>query len=131
VTAFVQLPLAQPPDLHPVKAKALANRIERGWQLRAACADTKDPDAWFPHRSCGRRELADLLDVCEACPVRRSCLAAGLLGREYGIWGGTTEAERDAALDELLGPGTRTDEVLGPLLDVPASQVRPRRRGAA
>jgi len=126
----VQLALAPQPVLHAVKARALSNRIEPGWQKRAACGDTTDADAWFPDRSVPQRELADVLAVCEGCRVRRSCLAAGLLGREYGIWGGTTDAERDAALDEL-SPKARTDDVLGRLLGWPASQVRPKKRGAA
>jgi transcription factor WhiB len=130
MSGCTQLALSLSPVLHPVKARALTNRIDIGWQDRAACADRTDTEAWFPARSVPRRELMDLLFVCEGCRVRRSCLAAGLLGREVGIWGGTTETERDAALDDL-GAGARTDDVLGCLLGVPASQVRPRKRGAA
>lgn len=101
MSGVIHLTLTPTSPLHPLKARALANRVEPGWQLRAACADTTDPDAWFPARSTPRAELAEPLGVCAHCPVRRSCLAAGLLGREHGIWGGTTETERDTALDQL------------------------------
>jgi hypothetical protein len=44
----LQLALPLWAELHPVKAEALANRIEPGWQRRSACAGDPDPDAWFP-----------------------------------------------------------------------------------
>jgi WhiB family redox-sensing transcriptional regulator len=76
----------------------LRRRIDPDWQDLGACADTDDPDAWFPAPTATAEEIAVPLAICLACPVRRSCLAAGLLGREYGIWGGTTEDERRALL---------------------------------
>jgi hypothetical protein len=90
MTGFTQLPLAEPAALHPVKARALANRITQGWRDRAACATADDPEAWFPDPSARRSDLSAVLNVCHGCPVRRSCLAAGLLNHEHGIWGGTT-----------------------------------------
>jgi hypothetical protein len=116
--AFTQLTLALAPSLHGTKAGALQRRIEPGWQASAACAAAVDPDAWFPARSTPRRDLAGVLAVCEVCPVRRSCLAAGLLGHEAGVWGGTTEDQRDAALDDL-NAGDPVDSVLDRLLAVP------------
>ena len=114
-------------ELHPVKAKALANRIEPGWQRRSACIDAADPDMWFPPEKARRTQLVVALTMCASCPVRRSCLAAGMRAGEAGIWGGTTELERDAAR-ALLNAGGRTDEVLDWLLAIP---VMPGSRGAA
>jgi len=105
-----------------VKAAALARRIESGWQAQGACAGAADPDAWFPARSVARRDLAEPLAVCESCPVRRSCLAAGLLGHEAGVWGGTTEDERDDALDDL-NVGAHVDAVLDRLLTAPIERT--------
>jgi hypothetical protein len=34
--------------------------------------------------------------VCARCPVRWRCLAAGLEGDEYGVWGGLSRTEREA-----------------------------------
>jgi WhiB family redox-sensing transcriptional regulator len=36
----------------------------------------------------------DAKAVCAACPVKEQCLEYALTNREYGVWGGTTEAER-------------------------------------
>jgi hypothetical protein len=127
VTAFTQLGLALAPGLHASKAGALRRRINPGWQADAACVDTCDLDSWFPARIAALDEIAGPLAICAGCPVRRSCLAAGLLGREYGLWGGTTETQRDAALGEL-NAGAQVDPVLDRLLAAPVPNAR---KGAA
>ena len=46
-----------------------------------------------------RKRLAKPLAVCAACPVTDQCLQDALDRREpFGIWGGTTPAERAAML---------------------------------
>jgi hypothetical protein len=127
MTQFTQLTLALTPGLHVGKAAALFRRIEPGWQTEGACIDAPDADAWFPAASVDRHELVDVLVVCQSCPVRRSCLAAGLLGHERGIWGGTTEDERHTALGDL-NAGAPVDAVLDRLQ---AADVDPSERGAA
>ena len=64
------------------------------WTARALCAETM-PDEFFPSQgeSPKRAKL-----ICAQCDVRAECLAAALEGREQGVWGGTTEAERDQIL---------------------------------
>jgi hypothetical protein len=119
MTTYSQLALADSAALHPVKARALANRIATGWRDRAACATARDLDAWFPDPSAPRSDLSAVLKVCHGCPVRRSCLAAGLLGHEHGVWGGTTETERTDAAVELSTTTSRTDDVLERLLAFP------------
>jgi len=101
--------------LHPVKAAALARRISPDWQQQASCAASPEPNAWFPGPRTPLAELAVPLAICAACPVRRACLAAGLRGNEHGIWGGTTEGERQTAT-EALNAGARVDAVLDQLL---------------
>lgn len=68
----------------------------------AACAGRDDID-WFPiaevrrFDAVYRRKVRDAKAVCASCPVRQQCLdeALGLApGDDFGIWGGTTEAER-------------------------------------
>jgi hypothetical protein len=127
VTACTQLSHLLAPGLHSSKAGALRRRIEPGWQANGACVDTDNPDAWFPARTAPPEEIAGPLAVCAGCPVRRSCLAAGLVGREYGLWGGTTEAQRDAGFAELSA-GAQVDPVLDKLLAAPIPSVR---KGAA
>ena len=110
------------PGLHAAKAAALARRITPDWQQQAACAASAEPDAWFPGPRALRAELAVPLAICATCPVRRCCLAAGLLGSERGIWGGTTERERDTAAD-ALNAGARVDAVLDRLLTAPQAST--------
>ena len=68
------------------------------WRDDAACLDA-DPDLFFPIGTTG--PALDQTDqakrICQACPVRKRCLAWALeLGAAAGIWGGTTEDERRA-----------------------------------
>jgi hypothetical protein len=112
--------------LHQTKAAVLARRIADGWQDTAACIGSSDPDAWFPDPSTHVRDLFIPLAICEGCPVRRSCLASGLLGAETGLWGGTNDADRDNALAEL-SVGVDVDLILDRLLDDAAA---PNRRAA-
>jgi hypothetical protein len=121
MTTFTQVALAESAALHPVKARALGNRIAPRWREQAVCAAADDLDAWFPDPDTRRSELVDVLSICRACPVRRSCLAAGLLGHEHGVWGGTTEAERNEATAELSTTASRTDAVLERLLALPVA----------
>lgn len=40
--------------------------------------------------------------LCDTCPVQGECLTRALVHRESGIWGGTTEAQRNAILSKNL-----------------------------
>ncbi len=63
-----------------------------GWQLYGACTDM-DPDLFFPDDPAA--QPAEALDACRRCHVRSRCLAWALdNGEMYGVWGGTTEADR-------------------------------------
>jgi len=63
------------------------------WRAKAACRGL-DPDIFYPSTD----EDDDALPakaVCDACPVRESCLEHALGFREKdGVWGGATERER-------------------------------------
>jgi hypothetical protein len=109
--------------LHPTKRATLARRIAAEWQQDSACADAKDPDAWFPPSQMPYAEMGEPLRVCVSCPVRRSCLAAALLRQEAGIWAGTTVRDRTPAIARLAA-GARTDDVLDELLYMTARRAR-------
>jgi WhiB family redox-sensing transcriptional regulator len=80
---------------------------------RALCAEI-DPELFFPERGgAGTTPIAKAL--CGRCPLKDYCLERALNDREiYGIWGGTSEAQRRHMRrdrrepDELLDvrPGT-------------------------
>jgi hypothetical protein len=99
---------------------ALASEPVPGWQFDAACAEV-DPEAWFPE--LGSFAPAAVFTICEACPVRRSCLASALHGHEQGIWAGTTALDR-RALVRLLQIGVPVTRVLDFGLTLAANEQR-------
>lgn len=77
---------------------ALLNYENNDEAFRVACE--QDPEAWFPYPDDfeGIRYAAGL---CEECPVRVTCLQAGMdyenekvSGGRHGIWGGLSPLER-------------------------------------
>ena len=58
---------------------------------------TIDPEAYFPERGDGReaRETAIAKKTCSTCQYQIQCLEWALSNHELGIWGGTTERERN------------------------------------
>ena len=72
------------------------------WQSEAACRDV-NPDLFFsPESERGRRKRARELvakALCGTCPVQEACRRHAVqVGEPYGVWGGTTESERDNTL---------------------------------
>src|SRR3954452_16101154 len=68
------------------------------WRHRAACRD-EDPELFFPVGNSGPAllQIAEAKTVCRRCPVVSECLEWALeTGEEGGVWGGMSEAERDA-----------------------------------
>ncbi len=68
------------------------------WASQGACHD-EDPELFFPITSSGpgRRQIARAKAVCARCLVRAECLSYALdSGQESGVWGGTSEEERQA-----------------------------------
>jgi len=71
------------------------------WQQGGACAQV-DPALFFhPEGERGparRRRDEQALAVCSGCPVLASCRRHATSAQEpYGVWGGTTETERETA----------------------------------
>src|ERR1700752_966753 len=63
----------------------------------SAAGRHQDPELFFPEGTVGpaQRHADQAKQVCQACPVRTSCLEFALrLGLAFGIWGGTTAEER-------------------------------------
>jgi WhiB family redox-sensing transcriptional regulator len=72
----------------------------RDWWEAAACLEA-DPELFFPVAAHGpaRDEIARAKEVCATCRVRRQCLQFALATRQmHGVWGGTTEDERQLHL---------------------------------
>ncbi len=95
----------------PVLVKrALAAEVWPEWFVGAPCASA-DPDAWFPETIA----VEQVLRTCQECPLRRPCLAAGVLGNEHGVWGGTNRVQRTRAR-RRLADGRPVPVVLAKLL---------------
>lgn len=56
-----------------------------------ACAQS-DPELFFPITG---QPTAPAKHLCSLCPLRRECLAFALTHRVIGVWGGTSEDDRD------------------------------------
>ncbi len=64
---------------------------EDAWKADALCAET-DPEAFFPEK--GDKPYA-ALRICQRCAVQKECLQYAVENNErYGVWGGTTEKQR-------------------------------------
>ena len=103
-----QLALPLPDPGHDAQ---LAKRITPGWQAQGACLEVHG-DVFYPEPGpAGAGIEASALEVCNGCRVRSSCRATALLRGELGVWGGTTEADRDRLHGALLA-GSSVDAVL-------------------
>jgi hypothetical protein len=97
-----------------LRAELIAHALP-GWQGMGACRSVAD-DTWFPEPSETGVKVA-AVDRCGFCPVRRSCLASALAGdEEYGVWGGTTELQRDVLVRDLVDGAAVVDVLDGATL---------------
>ncbi|HEY5988724.1 MAG TPA: WhiB family transcriptional regulator [Streptosporangiaceae bacterium] len=73
-----------------------ASARQDGWSARAACLSA-DPDLFFPISSSGPAlaQVAKAKAICARCQVRQECLEFALAAHQiHGVWGGTSEEER-------------------------------------
>ncbi len=103
------------PELTTDLRAEVAAHVLPGWQAMGACRSIAD-DTWFPDDDATARKAA-AIDRCSFCPVRRSCLAHALsAGEEYGVWGGTTELQRDVLVRDLVDGAPVVDALDGATL---------------
>lgn len=99
------------PLVPPTRDDELGQRITPGWQDQAACTGM-DGDSFYPDPDQHSTHVeASAVATCNGCRVRSSCRAAALLNDEAGVWGGTTEADRDR-MRAALSAGATVDAVL-------------------
>lgn len=60
------------------------------WQDAALCAQI-DSEVFFPERG---QPSGPALRICQMCPVQRECLEYALQSNVSGVWGNTTERQR-------------------------------------
>jgi len=75
------------------------------WQSQGACLDGDDTVFFHPTNTRGsvrRRREAAAKRVCAGCPVRIECADYAIRAREpYGVWGGLSEADREAIYAQI------------------------------
>lgn len=73
---------------------------DHDWMARSVCANSSDPEAWFPAGNTGHwlRHIDTTKKLCLTCPVLAQCerLLRHLEdhGEVAGIWAGTSESDR-------------------------------------
>ena len=82
------------------------------WLMRDVFGDLEvlpEAPSWFAEAAClgthldfvepgGKPAVRACLDLCEACPVREPCYRLAITeGHVHGIFGGTTEKQRQTA----------------------------------
>lgn len=57
------------------------------WKDEAHCLDMEVND-FFDNYEEDLEVRKDVDSICQSCPVRRICFAAGISNKEWGVWGG-------------------------------------------
>lgn len=80
---------------------------------RVACSEEQYADLFFPEVWHGDHQIRSVQFrmqvmeqeakiLCELCPIKMECASVGIIDKhEFGIWGGTTPAERKAIWNGL------------------------------
>src|ERR1700746_735347 len=80
----------------PGAARSVDAEERIGWVSQAACRTT-DPDELFVRGAAQRKAAV----ICRHCPVMQECGTEALDNKvEFGVWGGMTERQRRALLNE-------------------------------
>jgi WhiB family transcriptional regulator, redox-sensing transcriptional regulator len=85
----------------------MATKATDSWWDLAAC-QSADPELFFPVTVSGlaRADIARAKAVCAGCAIRRQCLDYAIGNHEaHGVWGGTTEDERQVLVARLSMTG--------------------------
>ena len=97
----------------PRRRTPIGGEPEPDWRDSAACIGS-DLNLFFPISTVGaaaRVQIDEAKAVCGECPVQRDCLAWALMvGPEFGIFGGRTDAER-RRLRQRLTPHGRASQL--------------------
>lgn len=98
------LPRAEKPAPYRVVRFTGPDKPERepDWRDRGACANSPDPDRWFPAGNTGvwLAQIEEAKAACRTCPVLANCaelletMQQDLGDNLEGIWAGTSQEDR-------------------------------------
>lgn len=77
----------------PNSRSRAATRILATLNTHGACVRHPHPDWWFPER--GKDDTDKAMEVCASCPVRQMCQSYAQMWDDQGVWGGSTDDERE------------------------------------
>lgn len=75
------------------------------WAELAQCRIEHDYRADFHPERSNSRGIDEAKAICRRCPVKVLCLDEAIRRNEHGIWGGTTEEEREKIRGWMLAAG--------------------------
>lgn len=105
--------LTPPVDVSRLVTLVRDSRVAtNGWRNRAACADIRLGDHYFPDE--GESPPVEALARCSTCPVAQECLATALAheqkdGMRFGWWGGCSPDERQVLAERMALAPTPAD----------------------
>lgn len=70
-----------------------ATRTLATLNTHGACVRHPHPDWWFPER--GKDDTDKALQVCASCPVLQMCRRYAQTWDDQGVWGGSTDDDRE------------------------------------
>lgn len=89
----VTLTIGPSADADVLGSSVAATDDAQAWQNSALCRQIDSGDLFFPEKGGSALEAKR---ICLACDVRAECLDYALTNDErFGVYGGTTPAERD------------------------------------
>jgi hypothetical protein len=75
-------------------------QLERDWMDEGLCSGDKSMHALM--FSWEKEDEDAAVEICKQCPVRALCYAWAIIYAERGVWGGSTQRERDERRPYLL-----------------------------
>lgn len=83
------------------------------FEAKQACLTVEDPDLFFPEPS-DRIAIEKAKQICNGCEVVQNCLMYAVRHPELqGIWGATTQRQRDTLRAKLRKMGALNNSSIG------------------
>lgn len=83
------------PGVTPGSTIDLASLAAETWRQRSACRLVPDDERWIFWPGKGDSRAIDAArTVCTSCPVAQECVEHAVANNEAGVWGGTTDRDR-------------------------------------
>ncbi len=75
------------------------NSVDNGWRNKAACKNIATSIFFGSPKS---NDIIKAKSICKKCPVNSDCLKSALTYQYHGVWGNTTDEERNYIFNKIL-----------------------------